>query len=102
MTIQITSVITRPDTNTSWKPPGIVGWYLSNQHFLDTWYEKGRLLSNTWTEGELSATSVRTFIDQQAFIDFVSDPLLQEIRNQRDAYHTLHDLVTISTDIIEI
>jgi hypothetical protein len=102
MTVQATSVQTRPDTNTSWKPPGFVGWYLSDQYFLDTWYEKGRLLSHTLTESELSITSVRTFIDWEAFYDFVSDPSLQETRDKRDAYNALHGIVLISTENIEI
>lgn len=100
----ITSVIKRPNTETNWLPPEITGWYLTDQHYLDTWHEKGRLLSATYTEveGELTATSVRTFIDWQAYYDFSSDPGLQATRNKRDDYTTNMDIELLSVDMKEV
>jgi hypothetical protein len=106
MVIQLISSAKRPNIETPWVPEDLTGkgWYNNEQHFLDVWHEKGRLLSVTVTlsEDKLTATVVREFADWQALDDFISDPDLNQVRVKRNAYNDQVGIETLSIDTKEV
>ena len=106
MTVQLISTVKRPNTETPWVPSELIGigWDMSDQQFLDTWHEKGRLLSTSITisEDQLTVTMVREFLDWQSLDDFTSDANLNTTRLQRNTYNDQVGIQIINIETKEV
>lgn len=106
MTIQILATIQRPNLDVPWTPFGNdYQWYMSNQYFLETWHEKGRLLSitNTHSDDDLTVNTVIQFSDWEALDDYISDTTLNtEIRTPRQNYFATAGIEITNLETIEV
>jgi hypothetical protein len=105
MAVQLISIAKRPSTDILWtNDPTNDGWFKNDNHYLETWHEKGRLLSTTTTFSEdgLTVTVIREFSDWQALDDFVCDVNLNEIRRIRSAYNDSVGIEITHIETIEV
>ena len=106
MTIQILSTIQRPTTDVPWTPFGNdYKWYMNNQYFLETWHEKGRLLSitNTHSDDGLTVNTVMQFSDWESLDDYISDTTLNtEVRTPRQNYFATAGIEITNLETIEV
>jgi hypothetical protein len=100
------SILKRPNIETPWVPTSRTenSWIANNQHYIDVWLDKGRLLSNssTYSEDQLTVTTTKVFIDMEAVIDWNDDTILTEIRLERDAYFVQSGMEIISHTLQEV
>jgi len=107
MAIQLISVAKRPNAETPWIPAELNidrGWYINDQHYIDTWHEKGRMLSSstTYSDDQLTLTLIREFSDWQALDDFISDTDLTDVRLKRNAYHEQMGIEIVNIETKEV
>jgi hypothetical protein len=107
MTIQLKSTIARPSTDVPWTNKGnnLPYWYLDNQYFLDTWYQKGRLFSATvtYSDDNLIITGIMEFSDWEALDDFSSDiTLITECKAPRDLYYDAVGIKILNMEAFEV
>jgi len=105
MTVKLLSTVQRPNIDVPWSPFGNdYRWYMNNQYFVDTWHEKGRLLSMTHTNNDgITINSVMEFSDWQALNDFIEDTTLnEEIRTPRTTYFTTSGIEITNLETVEV
>lgn len=107
MTIQLRITSTRPSTDAPWSDDPAVpikNWYLTNAYYMETWHEKGRLLSTSisYSDDGLSSLVVREFLDWDSLDAFISDENLAPIRIERTAYLDSVNIQITDMETIEI
>ena len=106
MTIKLLVSTQRPNTEVPWTNKGNeLRWHLDNQYFLDTWYQKGKLLSIavTYSDDNLIANVILEFSDWQALDDFsVDEILLNECQIPRDIYNATVGIEIINVEALEV
>ena len=100
MSVQLIATAKRPSIDVPWHDgPDGKGWHLRDEHYLEFWHEKGRLLSSSLIPSEdgLTLTQIREFIDWQALDDFISDENLIPARTAMNEY-----MAELGIEVIDI
>lgn len=99
MAYTVTTVFTRPDTSVEWFTPDRTIDTYAGSTTQQEWFDSGKKTGYEETESDdaLSLTVSSVFSNEDSFLEYDSDPIIDKFRSARRQYYFENEVTSVTT-----